>query len=155
MLTAGSPGGGLGGRGWVRARGGWRASGCGRTPESAGTGVCWQEPVVVPGRGGTGVCVGMLGMEAAGMCVGVLGMEAAGMCVGMPRTVRQRERVRVPGPVEVPELLGIGSCGYTGPADIEVCGYAGQLAVSGSPVRVCQGGKGTTVWEMHDIHLVR
>ena len=56
---------------------------------------------------------------------------------------RCRERVGVPGLVDMPELLSVGSCGYTGSGDIEMCGYAGQLAVSGSPVRGWQGGKGT------------
>lgn len=75
VLTAGSRRGGLGGRGWARTPSGWWASGCGSMSESAGIGMCSQEPVVTPGRGG------------AGMCACLLGMEATGGGVGMPRAV--------------------------------------------------------------------
>lgn len=82
--------------------------------ESAGTGVCSQEPV---GEGALGGCAGAGGRgDASGYALGSEHWECTG----------------VPGRVDTPELLGAGSCGYTGPADIEVCGYAGHLAVSGS-----------------------
>lgn len=68
---------------------------------------------------------------------------------------RHRERLGIPGLVDMPELLGIGSWGCTGPADIEMCGFARQLAVAGSPIRVWQGGKGAAAWEMRGVRLIR
>lgn len=104
--------------------------------EPAGIGTCFQEPVVMPERG----------------CAGDGGH---GTVCGYASESRHRGPVGIPGLVDILELLGVGSCGYTGPADIEICGYAGQLAVSGSPIRGWQGGKGTAVWKMHGIQLLR
>lgn len=111
--------------------------------ESAGNRMCSQEPVGVAGRGATGVCVGMLGREATGVRV------------GMARTVGTGNVWVFQGWWTCQSCWALGVVRYTGPADTEMCGYAERLAVSGSPIRRWEGGKGTAVWEMYGIHLVR
>lgn len=118
---------------------------------------CWRPgPTVRPRRAGLGAGterregIGMQECSVAagtGLCsqesvneghwdVSVLALEGTGWVCGYALDSRYQEHVSVPGMVDVPELLGSGSCGYnTGPGKIEMCG---SLL---SPIRGWQGGK--------------
>lgn len=92
--------------------------------------------------------------EAALRCVGVLGIEAVGSCVGLPRTAGTGNVWMFQGGWTCWHCQAFGVVGVLGQQTWR-CGCAGQLAVSGRPIRGWQGGKGITVWESCAMQLVR